>query len=205
MLMIIAILAILASVAVVGYTAFIKNAAVSNDEKIATQMTRCLEALKADSTSKYYNKDITAGDVRELTKLILEESGSAELVAESAKYGYDFYFDLEADEYIVDKTENVRNAARNVILGANAADDDKKEIRLENSFTQGNRYFLASTGGSELTELVNDFFTLGDSLDIVGAMEPLSKVNGLGTTEIAINYVEASIKASATVTITITE
>ena len=175
LLVVIAILAILASVAVVGYTAFIKNAAVSNDENVATQLTRYLEALQADSTSKYYNKDITAGDVRELTKYILEESGSTELVAESAKYGYDFYFDLDKDEYIVDKTENVRNVARNVIMGANAAETDV-EVRLENSFTQSFRYFLASTGGSELAELVNDFYALGNlaaDKDIVGAIKEL--------------------------------
>ena len=174
LLVVIAILAILASVAVVGYTAFIKNAAISNDENVATQMTRYLEALKADSTSKYYNKDITAGDVRELTKYILEESGSVGLEAESAKYGYDFYFDLEKDEYIVDKTENVRNAARNVIMGANAAETDI-EVRLENSFTQSFRYFLASTGGSELASLINDFYALGNKEDIKGAIEELKE------------------------------
>ena len=198
LLVVIAILAILASVAVVGYTAFIKNAAVSNDENLATQMTRYLDALKADSTGKYYNKDITAGDVRELTKEILSEASLAELVAESAKYGYNFYFDLTEDEYVVKRAGDVGRNARNSIFGieiyaeGEETDNSAPERRLENCFTEGNRYFFLDTVGSEIAEIIEGFYKFDGSKDTFSDL--MTKVDQLTGNDAAIKtFVDNSV------------
>ena len=170
LLVVIAILAILASVAVVGYTSFIKNAAVSNDESLAAQMNRYLEALKADSSSEFYGEDIHAGNIREITAHILAESGLGELEAEAAKYGYDFYFDLEEGKYVSKHGADIgRPGVSNGLFGKNVAnaigENGKYEVRLENVFTTNNRYFLVSTKG-EVAELISAFYALGSSGDI---------------------------------------
>ena len=178
LLVVIAILAILASVAVVGYTSFLKNAALSKDDSTVTQLNRYLEALKADSKSEFYGEDIHAGNIREITAHILEESGLSELEAEAAKYGYDFYYDLQEGKYVsVHGADIGRPGVSNGLFGKNVAqaigENGEYEVRLENSFTTGNRYFLVSTKG-EVAELISDFYALaGDTLqnDLVALVE----------------------------------
>lgn len=166
LLVVIAILAILSTVAVVGYTSFIKRAAISNDESVVTQLNRYLEALKADSSSEFYGQEIHAGNIREITAHILKEGGMNELNPEAAKYGYDFYFDLEDGFYksldadTVDRPDKGR-----AFFGLNAGaigSNGGYEVRLENSFTKDNRYFLVSTAG-EVANLIREFYALGDS------------------------------------------
>ena len=181
LLVVIAILAILASVAVVGYTAFIKNAAVSNDENVVAQMNRYLEALQADSTGEYYGKEIHAGNVKQLTAHILEESGMGKLEASAEKYGYNFYFDLEKGEYDVKRKAEAYDSSvqvsRNFFRGlfANAADEDETsdyEVRLENCFTAGNQYFLVDTVGI-LADLINSVYNIGTEDNVADAISNL--------------------------------
>ena len=96
LLVVIAILAILATVSVVGYTSYIEGATVRVDEDLAAQLTRFLEAYKVNNPDK-----ITEDNIREVTQNILKESGIDELVPQSLQYGYHFYFDLEAGEYVL--------------------------------------------------------------------------------------------------------
>ena len=168
LLVVIAILAILASVAVVGYTAFIKNAAVSNDQNVVAQMNRYLEALKADSSSEYYGKEIDAGNVKQLTAHILQESGMNQLKPEAEKYGYDFYFNFAEGKYEhkhIDEA-GASNISRNFFRGTyvfatdGESTETAKETYLENSFTQGNNLFLVSTAGA-LFDLINSVYALG--------------------------------------------
>ena len=195
LLVVIAILAILASVAVVGYTSFLKNAAVSNDESVVAQMNRYLEALKADSSSEFYGEDIHAGNIREITAHILAESGLGELEAEAAKYGYDFYFDLQEGVYVSKHGADInRPGVSNGLFGKNVAnaigENGKYEVRLENSFTTGNRYFLVSTKG-EVAELISAFYALGSSDTLQNDLVDL--VNAAKETEELKNYIGSAV------------
>lgn len=193
LLVVIAILAILASVAVVGYTAFIKNAAVSNDENVVAQMNRYLEALQADSTGEWYGKEIHAGNVKQLTAYILDESGLEKLEPAAAKYGYNFYFDLEAGEYVAKRNEEVyvvtRNFFRGIYVSAEegGATTSKYEKRLENCFTTNNQYFLVDTLSS-LAELINSVYNIGTNEEggakEVGREEINALIESLSETEI---------------------
>ena len=204
LLVVIAILAILASVAVVGYTAFIKNAAVSNDENVVAQMNRYLEALQADSTGEWYGKEIHAGNVKQLTAYILDESGLEKLEPAAAKYGYNFYFDLETGEYVAKRNEEVydsevvtRNFFRGIYVSAEegAATTSKYEKRLENCFTTNNQYFLVDTLSS-LAELINSVYNIGTneegSAKSVSGAEINTLIESLSGTEIH-SFVSTSV------------
>ena len=204
LLVVIAILAILASVAVVGYTAFIKNAAVSNDENVVAQMNRYLEALQADSTGEWYGKEIHAGNVKQLTAYILDESGLEKLEPAAAKYGYNFYFDLEAGEYVAKRNEEVydsevvtRNFFRGIYVSAEEgeATTSKYEKRLENCFTTNNQYFLVDTLSS-LAELINSVYNIGTneegSAKSVSGAEINTLIESLSGTEIH-SFVSTSV------------
>lgn len=186
LLVVIAILAILATVAVVGYTSFIKNAAISNDNSVVAQMNRYLEALQADSTTPYFNKDVKAGNVRELTMYILKESGLNELEPESAKYGYEFYFDLDAQKYALKAPKKGGTGFNDLVSAAGEYD-----TVLENSFTNGNDC-LVSTAGSELAELINDFYTLGQNPTSAELKALIARADELGINALA-NFIKNAV------------
>ncbi len=166
LLVVIAILAILSTVAVVGYTSFIKKADISNDQTVAEQLNRRLEAMKADVSSPYYGQEIHAGNIREITRYILDDAGMAKLEPKAEKYGYDFYFNLETGVYesVDPVTAGRSDKALEGLLGyygkaAGVGDyaDSDYEVRLENSFTTDNKYFLVSTT-SEVAELITEIY-----------------------------------------------
>ncbi|MBQ7873147.1 MAG: prepilin-type N-terminal cleavage/methylation domain-containing protein [Clostridia bacterium] len=168
LLVVIAILAILATVATVGYTAFIKQAHVSNDENVATQLNHFTDALKADSNSPVYEKlqanggKITVDNVRDITDYILTDSGLGTLVPQSADYGYHFYFDLDAQEYVLIGDDDPRMLSMSPLgrLFAGAA-EYSLTIHPEQCLTKDSRYFLVETG-TELARLVAEFKEISD-------------------------------------------
>ena len=168
LLVVIAILAILATVSVVGYTSFIKSAYISNDENIAAQLNQFMVALKADSDGDFYDElqasggKVTVDNVREITDYILNDSGLGTLVPQSAEYGYHFYFDLDAQEYVLIGDDDPR------ILGMSplgrlfaGAISQSQTAYPESCFTEGGRYFLVETG-TKLADVVALFKTVTD-------------------------------------------
>ncbi len=168
LLVVIAILAILATVSVVGYTSFITRASVSNDENVAAQLNKFMVALKADHTGDFYGEEIDETNIREVTALILKDSGLNELVPQSLDYGYNFYYDLETGEYVVMEDKKILNAGIHYLIDAFADEPSAYEVKLENCFTQGNRYFFVGTpsDNSRLAQIVNGFYNLDSDTDV---------------------------------------
>ena len=185
LLVVIAILAILATVSVVGYTSFIKSAHISNDENIAAQLNQFLVAYKADHNGKYSGEEIDEDNHWDVTGEILKDSGLNELIPQAEQYGYHFYFDLKAGEYVVKGEEILTSlAVRLYNLIANAEDNGPYEVRPGNFFTTDNRYFLVDTAGSDLADVVRAFYTAEDTTDFIKNLnEKVSKltVSGFST------------------------
>ena len=172
LLVVIAILAILATVSVVGYTSFIESATVSNDENVAAQLNNFLVAMKADSNGPFYGEEIDENNIREVTDYILQDSGLDELVAQAAKYGYGFYYDLQEGKYVVlnEEESGVKVAGYKALLGffgVEATGESEYEIKLENCFTPGNRYFYVGTPheSTPLAEIINSFYSFTSTSD----------------------------------------
>ncbi|MBQ9978163.1 MAG: type II secretion system protein [Clostridia bacterium] len=184
LLVVIAILAILATVSVVGYTSFIESATVSNDENIAAQLNNFLVAMKADSNGPFYGEEIDENNIREVTDYILQDSGLEELVPQAEKYGYHFYYDLEEDKYVVMKDADVNVSAMNIILNAFADEGPTYEVKLENSFTQGNRYFFVGTPSetSPLSLIVDAFYNF-DSTKYTDLDKMVTDLANVGLTD----------------------
>lgn len=155
LLVVIAILAILATVSVVGYTSFIESANVAVDEDLASQLNNFLAAHKVNNT-----EEITADNIREVTAEIMELGGLEELVPKSLDNGYNFYYDLEEGKYVVMEDKKVQNPGMHYFINIFADDASKYEVKLENCFTQGNRYFLLGTPTekSPLLQLVDGIY-----------------------------------------------
>ena len=167
LLVVIAILAILATVSVVGYTSFIERADVSTDEQLAAQLNNFLVAVKADSNGPFYGEDITEDNIWEVTQYILHDSGlEGKLVPNSAKHGYHFYFDLTDGKYMVlkDNKALAENSGIdkiiNLAMKAYAAGEDLHAPG--NCFTVDNRYFLVDTEGSNLANVIRQFYTFDE-------------------------------------------
>ena len=163
LLVVIAILAILATVSVVGYTSYIEGATVRVDEDLAAQLTRFLEAYKVNNPG-----EITEDNIWQITQDVLEESGVNELNPKAQQYGYHFYFDLAEGKYVLKNDTDVLSslAVRLYNLLANA-EDGTFEARPGNFFTEGNRYFLVDTAGSDLADVVRAFYTAEDTTDFI--------------------------------------
>lgn len=170
LLVVIAILAILATVSVVGYTSFIERATVSNDENIAAQLNQFLDAVKADSTGKYYKElqtnGITADNVNEITDFILSDSGLNTLVPQAEQYGYHFYFDLKDQEYKVLHDDEAVEAPTGfeAFLKLTAA-GEPNSLSPSNCFTKENgRYCLVDTDSNwaQLLDRYNEVTSLED-------------------------------------------
>ncbi|MGM9632427.1 MAG: type II secretion system protein [Eubacteriales bacterium] len=157
LLVVIAILAILATVSVVGYTSFIERAAVSNDENVATQLNQFLIALKADSNGEFYGQEIDENNIWQVTQYILEEGGLGELEPQSKQH---FYFDLDTGKYVVmtDSAAGVSLAKKLFNYFANAAEPEYN-ARPGNCFTENRQYFYVDTTGSDLANVIRQFYT----------------------------------------------
>lgn len=157
LLVVIAILAILAAVAVVGYTSFIKNAAISNDENVVAQMNRYLEALKADSTSEFYGKDIDDSNIGALLAE-LKAQGLESVEPHAEKYGYHYYFNEKDQKFVLaDNGEGyITGASRHFSLFASAADEGTYNSLSPYSCFTKKGYLFADLGG-EWAELVEGF------------------------------------------------
>lgn len=157
LLVVIAILAILATVSVVGYTSYIESTNITVDENLAAQLNRFLEAYKVNFTG-----DIDENNIREVTLEILKEGGlEGQLIAKSKDR--DFFFDLQKDEYVLleDEKSGIKSAGYKVLFGLDtlAAEEPKYEVKIENCFTEGNRYFyVGSTSEDAPISLIIDAF-----------------------------------------------
>lgn len=182
LLVVIAILAILATVSVIGYTSFIERANVSNDQNIATQLNKFLEAVKADSTGKYYGVEITPDNAREIMDYVLSEAGLEELNPKAAQHGYHFYYDLKEGKIVVlDNAINDASLAALMFraLTASALDYAHSDnpatcfTVTDGEFTkyEGIRYVFLDTAGSELAELIHLFYNVNTKADFARLQE----------------------------------
>ena len=101
LLVVIAILAILATVAVVGYTAYIKNAYVSNDRLVATDLSHALQAYSVEHDIK------TEADLKKAIEYFAGRDYLAKLAPQSAEHGYHFWYDIESEEIIIARPDEV--------------------------------------------------------------------------------------------------
>ena len=185
LLVVIAILAILATVSVVGYTSFIESTNVAVDENLAGQLNNFLAAYKVNNT-----EEITADNIREVTAEIMVLGGLEELVPKALKNGYNFYYDLEEGKYVVMEDKKVQNSGMHYFINIFADDASEYEVKLENSFTQGNRYFLVGTATPEsaLLQLVDGVY----NFDSTNAANLLSLATKTGIQEV-IDFMNSAV------------
>ena len=188
LLVVIAILAILATVSVVGYTSYIESTNITVDENLAAQLNRFLEAYKVNFTG-----DIDENNIREVTLEILKEGGlEGQLIAKSKDR--DFYFDLKDGKYVLrtDEESGILTPGYKVFFGLDtlAADGSEYEIKLENCFTDGYRYFyVGSTSEDAPISLIIDAFYNFDSANY-GDLE--TKIENLGISKLS-TFVENAV------------
>lgn len=196
LLVVIAILAILATVSVVGYTSFIERANVSNDENIATQLNNFLLAYQADHTSDHYGEPITEDNIREITQIILHESGLNELNPQAASYGYHFYFHFYGQgggEYVVMSDADLIQTAGVHVFNPVAALEGSKY--LGSCFTNDSSYFFVDTAGNPLAEVIEGIYTVDNFADFEELLLKASKLttkDGHMLTKL-VNYLNACV------------
>ena len=159
LLVVIAILAILATVSVVGYTSYIESTTITVDNDLANQLNHLLEAYKVN-----FREDIDESNIKEVTSAILSEGGLDSLVPKSLNSGYHFYYDLQEGKYVLldDEKSGIKTAGYKALLffmGVEAADPVSFGVRPENSFTEGNRYFLVETD-TDLSNIMDKFYDI---------------------------------------------
>lgn len=156
LLVVIAILAILATVSVVGYTSFIERANVAVDEDLASQLNHFLAAYQVKN-----NEKITPHNIRKITAEILELGGLDKL--EPVSDGRNFYYDFANNQYVVMEDEKASNSnAAGMHFLVHAAGEPTSQF-LGSSFTEGGNYFLVSTGGNKLADVINGFYSIDNN------------------------------------------
>lgn len=156
LLVVIAILAILATVSVVGYTSFIESANVAVDEDLASQLNHFLAAYQVKN-----NEKITPHNIRKITAEILELGGLDKL--EPVSDGRNFYYDFANNQYVVMEDEKASNSnAAGMHFLVHAAGEPTSQF-LGSSFTEGGKYFLVSTGGNKLADVINGFYSIDNN------------------------------------------
>ena len=204
LLVVIAILAILASVAVVGYTAFIKNAAVSNDENVVAQMNRYLEALKADTNSRFHTELVSEDNIAELLAELVD-AGLEELAPHAEKYGYHYYFNTDEEVQRFELHDNGGDAldiqvARHFSLRASA--DDEGNTRGFNSLSP---YAAFTKAGYLFADLGGDWAELVKKFKEVKTLEDLETLHS-GASNMAIgNQNVTGLQALVEATVFVTE
>ena len=112
-----------------------------------------------------YGEEITPENVREITAYILNDCGlEGNLVPNSAKHGYDFYYNFSTGKYEVIKTEVATGAVSPLMhLLARAAISGELDLNPATCFTAKDAttgkplYAFVSTGGSDLADAVAGF------------------------------------------------
>ena len=148
LLVVIAVLAILATVSVVGYSEFIKNAAISNDNHLMSQLNSYLDAYKVQN-----RVNVTAENVREITNKILQDGGvGSDLIPQSAKYGYHFYFNLEEGEYQLIRDDQAIQATSRIraLRSRSRVQTNNPQWVPEMSFTNQGLFFLDTSGSPHI-------------------------------------------------------
>lgn len=100
LLVVISILSILATVSVVGYTAFIEKARVSNDNDLVGQLNTYIEAHKVGSTTPIGEKEIID---------IMKHKDFDDIKIQSNKDGYDIYFNTLTEKFELLKLEDAKD------------------------------------------------------------------------------------------------
>ena len=186
LLVVIAILAILSTVAVVGYTSFIKKSAVSNDENLAEQLNRYLDALKADSTGEFYNATIDETNFAALIDEITTNGLGGDIEASAAKYGVHIYFDKSAQKFKALEEDAVLEQTPDytAIWTATAAGEaDFKHFSPYSCFTKGENYMLADTVG-EWADVIKAYKNIKDRGSLEDAYE-MAKEMTIGGVSVA--------------------
>lgn len=150
LLVAIAIVAVISTVSVVGYTSFIKKADISNDETLVRQLNSFLDAYRVSNG----NLEVTPENAREVILSVMEKGKVAELVPNSAKYGYHFYLDFSEGKAKFALKHN------DDAFGA-----DSQNAVPEMCFTK-NSLFFADTQGNDLADFVNKFYTVSSQAEL---------------------------------------
>ena len=103
LLVVIAIIAILAAISVVGYTSFIKKAAISNDNSLANQLNRLIDG---------YNVFQSTDDETSIAN-ILQNNIDTNVVVESQKYDMDIYYNSQNKKFeVMNNTDGTPSPGR---------------------------------------------------------------------------------------------
>lgn len=105
LLVVIAILAILTTVTIIGYSGFIKKAAISNDNLLANKINSLLSGYRI---SESVNDDNAIA-------IILQKNIKDNIIVESQKYDMDIYYNVENQKFEVISNSEVKNSNYNTL------------------------------------------------------------------------------------------
>lgn len=117
LLTVIAVISILAGITVLGYTSFIKKAYISNDTLLVEQLN------KFKNIYSYKNDDLTEYEISE----IIKKSGIDDIVPQSQKYGYGFYFNTYSQRFELLHTSSVKSDEQYMLIDEEFLQSDHSE------------------------------------------------------------------------------
>lgn len=141
LLVVIAIIAILAAISVVGYTSFIKKAAISNDNSLANQLNRLIDG---------YNVFQSTDDENSIAN-ILQNNIDTNVVVESQKYDMDIYYNSQSKKFeVMNNTDGTSNSYKNLhyYLSLDTSDNS-------NDSSSDNSNDNSSDNDNEITFIIN--------------------------------------------------
>lgn len=106
LLVTIAILAVLATVSVVGYSSYIEKSAVSTDNYFVTQLNGLTRLYEIDNTSNFEESDV---------RKLLKDAGITSLELKSESYDYRLYFNQNSNKFIL-TTEDYSNDEKYLLI-----------------------------------------------------------------------------------------
>lgn len=106
LLVTIAILAVLATVSVVGYTSYIERSAVSADNYFVTQLNGLTRLYEIDHTNNFEESDV---------RKLLKNAGITSLELKSESYDYQLYFNQNNNKFIL-TTEDYSNDEKYLLI-----------------------------------------------------------------------------------------
>ena len=101
-----AILAVLATVSVVGYTSYIERSAVSADNYFVTQLNGLTRLYEIDHTNNFEESDV---------RKLLKDAGITSLELKSESYDYQLYFNQNNNKFIL-TTEDYSNDEKYLLI-----------------------------------------------------------------------------------------